>query len=167
MADVHVIDELRSYLIAQGVCVAQTAKDAPATLLPTIWLNPRPGAPHPRQKTDGTWQEDATITLVDMLLGPPIGELDAYLEEAFIKVVVSARQLPLAKMIHRQIRGLIHPVGATHGRQLWTMNTLLVEYSTIWRGEQPVTETDSAWSRDCGYRFGCRRKALAGLPYAP
>lgn len=163
MADLHVVDELRDYLIGQNV--AQAQDEAPSTGVPSIWVDPRAGAPTPREG------EDCTITLRDtMLMGPPT--LEAWLEEAFIDVIVRHRNsAPAAKLVHRTIRYLIQPHGQLGGRKHWDMNDLLVEYSTVWRGEQPLPFQQTGdlvtYDRVASYRFGCRRKSLAGLPYVP
>jgi hypothetical protein len=48
---------------------------------------------------------------------------------------------------------------------MWQMGDLLVEYSTIWTSEQPLGSDNDTFWRKAGYRFGVRRKVLAGLPY--
>lgn len=163
--DLFVIQELRAYLIAQGV--AQDQNTAPSTVVPSIWLAPRQGAPEPRRQ-DADWLEEATVTLADVKKLPP-PNLGDILEEAFVEIMVRARGDAQAQMIHRQIRGLIVPEGANGGqRQLWMMNDLLVEYSRIWVGEQPTPTQGNGetYDRVAAYCFGCRRKALRGLPYA-
>lgn len=163
MTDFHVIEELQTYLVAQGV--GQLPSAAPSTTVPSIWLQPRDGAPEPRR--DGaTFVEAATITLSDTALASP-QDIEPWVEEAFVDVIVRSRQAPAGKLIHRSIHGLIHPTGAYGGRKLWTMGSLLVEYSTVWTSEQPLGVDEFTYWRKAGYRFGCRRKALAGLPYAP
>lgn len=160
MADLHVVEELRAYLIAQGV--AQDWNIAASTTVPGIMLQPRDGAPLPR---DG---ENATITIVDTSLGPPHA-LEAWIEETFVDVIVRSRTAAPGKLIHRSIRGLIHPISAHGGRQMWTMAGIdPVEYSTMWRPEQPLPPPQdgrniSTYDRIASYRFGVRRKTLAGL----
>lgn len=168
MPDLHVVEELKAYLLAQGVGVAPTSATAAKTVLPTIWLDPRDGAPQPRWSDRlEDYLEDATITLVDQQLsGPNLAE-EAYLEEAFIDVIVRSRNAAAGKLIHRQIRGLIHPIGALHGKRLWLMNDLLIQVSTIWRSEQKTGATEVDYSRTASYRFQTRRKSLAGQNYAP
>lgn len=153
MANLIVVEELQSYLVAQGV--AQLPAGAPSTTLPSLWLAPRDGAPAPRTG------ENVTITLVDTLLAPA-AELEAWIEEAFVDVIVVARQNAAAKLAHRVIRDLIHPIEAHGGRTNWPMGALLVEYSTTWRGEQPLYQDNQTYSRVASYRFGARRKVLAG-----
>lgn len=163
MPEYHVIEELRAYLIAQGVVQPQSA--APSTVTPSIWLQPRDGAPEPRKDSTGNYAEAATVTLTDPMLAPA-SELVAWIEESFIDVIVRARTAPQAKLIQRSIRGLIHPNDDLGGRKQWTMNNLTVEYSTIWRGDQDLPRPPGdrpTYDRTCGYRFGVRRKALSGL----
>lgn len=153
MPDLIVVEELQDYLVAQGV--AQQPSDAPSIVIPSVWLAPRDGAPAPRTG------ENVTITLVDTMLAPA-AELEAWIEEAFVDVIVVARQNATAKLTHRVIRDLIHPVEAHGGRFQWQMAALLVEYSTIWRGDQPLYQDNQTYSRVASYRFGARRKVLAG-----
>jgi hypothetical protein len=160
-----VIDELRAYLIAQGVCQTNDAAvAAPSAVIPSIWVKPMtPGAPEPRLPEGG---EVATITLADTLLKSP-GDLEPWMEEAFIEVIVRSWSPSAGELIQRQIRGLIVPDGAVGGRKMWTLNTLLVEYSTLWRGDQSLGATDLSYGRTQSFRFGARRKSLSGLPYVP
>lgn len=168
MAELHVVSELHAFLIAQGVGVAPTAVDSAYVALPTVWDQPRGGPVQPRWSDAlAGYQEDATISLFDPELASPANELDAYIEESFIDVTVRSRNRAAGKLIHRQIRGLITPIGSAFGRKLWMMNDLLVELSTPWRGEREAGETDIDFTRTASYRFQVRRKALAGLPYAP
>jgi hypothetical protein len=166
VADLILIEQLQDYLIAQGVGQAQD--QAVSTSVPTIWLQPRDGYPQPREG------ETATISLVDTLLSSPPGE--AWFEETFVDIVIRSRSAPTGKLLHRTIRGLLAPIDQPWGRMMWTMGALLVEYSTGWRGEQPlaiasrnpqVNNNLVTHDRVASYRFGCRRKSLAGLPYVP
>ncbi len=172
MPDYHVVDELLAYLLAEGVGVDF---NTPSLVLPCLLADPIDGAPAPR-----AGQEVATVTLRDTMLAGPAGGAEAYIEESFVDVIVRALDPATAKLIHRSIRGLLHPIGDNHGRQLWTMGGLLVELSTMWRAEQPLDEASDqlsgsgsarpdpvGWSRIASYRFEVRRKALAGQPYAP
>jgi hypothetical protein len=169
MADLLVAKELHSYLIAQGV--AQHPDTTPSLTVPSVWLQPRDGAPLPRDN-NGTVLENATITLKDPMLTSP-SSLEEWIEEAFIDVIVRARQSSMAQLIHRQIRGLIVPFDASGGRKQWMMHDLLVEYSDQWRMEQELpqlrgvaaTDAHVTYDRVASYRFACRRKVLAGLPY--
>lgn len=164
MADYLVTEELQAYLVAQGI--AQLPDASPSTAVPSIWLQPRDGAPEPRRNSAGQFSESATITLVDTALSPP-DQLEAWIEEAFVDVIVRSRQAPAGKLLHRAIRGLIHPTEAHGGRKMWTMGSLLVEYSTLWTAEQPLGSDEYTYWRKAGYRFGARRKALAGQPTVP
>lgn len=174
MPDYHCNEELQTYLVAQGI--GQLPGATPSTALPSIWLNPRDGAPLPRAG------ENATVTIRDTALAGPVDVgTEAYLEEAFIDVIVRSKTAAPGKMLHRTIRGLLQPIGAHKGRQLWTMGGLLVEYSVIWRPEQPLPQAGTSatltgasglsspvtYDSVASYLFGCRRKALAGLPYVP
>lgn len=166
MADLFVVEELQTYLVAQGV--AQLPEAAPSTGLPMVVRQPRRGAPEPRRDRDGTWLEEATITLIAITIAPPT-TLSDVLEETFVDIIVRARLARTAQITHRRIRELIVPEGANGGRrQLWMMNDLLVEASYIWRGEQnlPTQADGETYDRVASYCFECRRKALRKLPYA-
>lgn len=158
MAELFLVEQLQLYLVAQGV--GQLPAAPASSTVPSIIRTPREGTPVLR---DG---EEANIGLVDTNLAAP-GALEAWLEEAFVDVIVTARQVATARLIHRGIRNLIHPIGSHGGRTQWMMNLLLVEYSTTWRGEQPLRQDNIAYARVASYRFCCRRKALAGTPALP
>jgi hypothetical protein len=165
MADLFVNQELSAYLIAQGVAVDKNAAiTGGLQALPSVWLLPRAGAPEPRDDGNGTVLEQATITLSMQNFPPP--DQGGDLEEAFIDVLVRARTEPVALLLHRQIRGLLIDVNHPRGMKFqWTMGALLVEYSTTWRVEQSIGANDVCYDRVASYRFGCRRKVLAGLPF--
>lgn len=157
MAELYVLEELRDYLIAQGIAQSQ-AEDASLTI-PSVWLNPKDGAPAPRGPK-GDQVENATITLIDTnTTGPP--ELEAWIEETFVDVIVRSRTAAPGKLLQRQIRGLLSPIGDLYGRKHWTMSDLLVEYSTLWRGDQPVAADETGWTRVQSFRFGVRRSVLS------
>lgn len=152
MPELHVLDELRAYLITAGVVQAQSA--AASTALPSVWLNPKDGAPLPRQG------ENATVTLIDTnMSGPPM--MEAWIEETFIDILVRSRTAAPGKLLQRQIRGLLSPTGDLYGRKGWMMNTLRVEYSTLWRGDQALPPDEYGWTRVQSFRFGVRRQLLS------
>lgn len=158
MPELFVAEELQDYLVAQGV--AQLPAAAPSATLPSVWLAPRDGTPEPRPP------ETATISIVEANTGVR-NDLEAWIEESFVDLYVRATNNGAAKLLQRQIRALIHPNDAYGGRHMWMMSDLLVEYSTVWRGDQPVEQDQYTYTRVQGLRFGCRRKALAGLPTVP
>lgn len=175
MPDYTVLDELAAYLIAQGVGQAPGAQ--PSATLPSIWKQPIDGAALPGRPR-GQWTaaqaqaETATITLEDEITGSRIGGgLDGSLEETVVRVVVRSKTEPAGKLLHRTVRGLIHPVSSPHARTLWMMGALLVEYSMTVTGDQPHPPdpdgNHDTYTRSARFLFGCRRKALAGQPYAP
>jgi hypothetical protein len=167
MADLIVIEELQAYLIAQGV--AQAPNTAPSLTVPSVWTMTRDGAPLPRN-TNGVITENATITLDDTLLRAP-SDLEAWMQEAFVEVIVRARNAGTGKLLQRQILRLLVPFDAHGGKKQWMMGSLLVEQSTEWKGDQPlpqmraIAQTDPhiTFDRVASYRFACRRKILAGL----
>lgn len=168
MADLYVVQELRTYLIAQGV--AQDAASAPSLTVPSIHVDPFDGAPLPRRSVAGAQIEKGTITILDTMASPA-AQLEAWIEETYIDIVVRHRDPAACRSILRAIRELIHPNASNGGRKDWFMNSLRVENSWIWKGEQPLPfaeqgDTDVI-SRVTSFCFACRRKSLQNLPYAP
>ena len=162
MADLSVVDELRDYLIAQNIGQAQDA--TPSLTVPSVWISPLDGIPLPRTG------ENQTVTLRDTRL-QAAATVEAWLEETFIDVIVRSRSEPEGQFLHRAIRGLLISQSDAAGmKRMWAMGALNpVEYSGEWRGEQPLpapTDRDvTTYDRVASYRFGVRRKILAGLPY--
>src|SRR6058998_2583245 len=103
MADYLVIEELHTYLMA--ALPAQHPNVAPSTSVPSVWLQPRDGAPLPRSG------ENVTITLIDSQINVP-HPLEAWIEETFVDVVVRSHNPGPAKLTHRAIRELLHPTAA-------------------------------------------------------
>lgn len=159
MPEMFLLDELRAYLIGQGVVQAQ---DAPASLtLASVWLDPRQGAPEPK---DG---ENVTMTIIDTGLSLP--RLVEQEERTVVEFIVRSRKKPANSMLHRVLRGLLHPIDQVGGRKLWLMNDLLVQRSSLAREEQPVTVPEGdvpCYTRTASYVFDVRRKSLLGAPYA-
>ena len=161
MPDLVVIEELASYLVAQGV--GQRPSATPSLTVPSIWLMPRDGYALPREG------ENVTVTINDTnLMGPP--GLQAWIDETFVDIVVRSRQSSAGKLVQRSIKKLLVPWDAHGGRVQWMMNNLLVEASNEWRGDQPLPQNMSATATDphltydrvASYRFRVRRKILAG-----
>lgn len=167
MADLILVEELRAYLIAQGIAQAQST--TPSLTTPSIWLAPRDGAPDLR-RVNGDIAEAATITLVDDGNTQP-SELEEWVEATMVDIIIRARTAVPGKLLFRRIAELLVPYDGSQGRRGWMMHNLLVESSTLWQGDQPmrqrqsVGETDphSTWDRVATYRFVARRKILAGL----
>lgn len=165
----HIIEELQSYLIAQGIGQAPSA--TPSATIPSIWIQPRdgarlPGKPRAAFTPAQSKVETTTVTLIDTQTGSPMnGALEAYLDESFIDIIVRCKTAAPGKLVHRTIRGLITPIGSLNGKHNWTMSNVLVEYSTAWRAEQPLPADPNAdvqtYDRVASYRFGVRRSALA------
>ena len=158
MADpLLLVEELQDYLVAQGI--GYLPDHAPSDVLPRIYLIGREGAKLPEAP------ETTTVTIHDTLLAPA-APLVAWVEEAFVDVIVRSTNAGTAKLTQRAIRDLIHPNAAHGGKKAWEMGALHVEYSTIWRGEQDLPPDPQAdvhtYDRVQSFRFGCRRTALAG-----
>jgi hypothetical protein len=165
----YIVEELQTYLVAQGV--GQLPNAAPSATVPSIWIQPRdgarlPGKPRGSYSATAAKVETTTITLTDTQTGSPMnGGLEAYLDEAFIDVIVRSKTAAPGKLVHRTIRGLLHPTGDLFGKKGWTMNSVFVEYSNIWRAEQalPTLSTDGevqTYDRVASYRIGARRANL-------
>jgi hypothetical protein len=84
MAELILVEELQTYLVAQGVGVLPADAD-PAR--PSIWLSAA-GRRAPRPRT-GPW-EAATVTLVDTQLGASTVTLRRGSRRAFVDVIVTA-----------------------------------------------------------------------------
>lgn len=167
MADLIVIEELRSYLVAQGIAVDNGSATiaSPSTAVPTIWLEPRDGAPEPRNE-GGTQIENVTITLSETI-STPARDMAAWITETFVEVIVKARQNRDAILTQRKIADLIQPGQAYGGRFMWTMGSLLVESSRVWLGDQAFGQNKTCFTRVQSLQIDARRKALAGLPTLP
>lgn len=167
MADLFVIQELQTYLVAQGI--GQLPGATPSLTHPSIWLQPRDGAPDLRQSS-GTYLEAATVTLIDTTTGQP-SPLEEWVTQTFVDIIVRSRTAGPGKLIHRRIEELLVPYDGSQGRRQWMMNNLLVESSTQWRGDQPLPQRQDisagdphlTYDRVASYRFVARRKILAGL----
>ena len=161
MAEYHVIDELLSCLVTAGV--VQRWNTTPSSTIPGAVIGPLKGAPLPR--TD----EPATVTLRQSGVTQANG-MDAWLQETAIEVIVRARSAPAGRLLHRSIRGVIHPRGSFPARTNWQMTaSLLVERAYIWRGEQTIPPSMSQQGdRDLStydttesYMFAVRRALLS------
>lgn len=154
MADLIVVEELHSFLVAEGVGQAPDA--AASQTVPSIWVQPREGAPRPRQG------EKTTVTITDTLLNGPPG-LEPWLEDAFVDIVVRSTSDATCRLLHRTIKGLLHPQGAVGGRKNWTMGALRVLWSRTWKGEQPLPPIDGAvtFDRVSSFRITCARSDLS------
>jgi hypothetical protein len=153
-----VVEQLQAFLVAEGV--AQLPEVPPATTKPSVWLQPRQGAAMPRTE-NGNWLETETITLNDTQLNGPPG-LEAWIEDTFVNVTIRSKNAGEGKLLHRQIRGLLAPVGKLAGRKGWTMAGLKILGSSIWRNEQPLPPIDGGltYDRVASYRIRCARSDL-------
>ena len=165
----YIVEELQTYLISQGV--GQLPSATPSATVPSIWIQPRDGARlpgKPRGSFDASTAkvETSTIPLIDVQTGSPMmSGLEAYIDETYIDIIVRSKTAVPCKQIHRQIRDLLHPSGELYAKQDWQMNNISVEYSSIWRPEQPLNFATDAevqtYDRVAGYRIGARRANLA------
>ncbi len=160
MADYFVSEELQDYLVT--ALPAQLPGATPSLAVPSVWLQPRDGAPVPRRSTAGGFAENATITLAETMVAGP-APTDAWLETTVVDVTVRATANQACKLLQRQIRDLIAPRGDYMGRKLWTMSDLLVERSWVWKPDQALAADEDSYTRVQSFMFECRRKSLAGL----
>lgn len=152
MADLHLIEELRDYLIAEGIVRAFEATTGTA---PRCILAPRDGAPEPTGKT----YADATVTLeqTNHVARPAMEE---FLEEPIVDVTVRAGKAPDAELIQRRIRQQIN------GENLLVVGDLVLEWVRVWLGDRPIGSDSLGYWRRQSFRIGVRVKALQGEPYA-
>jgi hypothetical protein len=138
-------EEIKAYLVAQGI--VQDNEIAPSTALPGVWLNPRNRAPEPRVG------ENATVTIYT---GPEIpGEwLEGFLQERLFDFVVRARKEPQGEVIQRKIRA------AFEEKKHVLFGQLLIEWSKLANGEQPVTSDETSYSSIQGFRIAYRIVSL-------
>lgn len=164
--DLIVTTELQDYLVAQSI--GQLPGAAPSLTTPAIFDNPPDGAPEPRRAPrDGQALETATISLFEVADAAD-NPLAAWIQETVVEIVVRSDDDTSTKLLHRRIRDLLAPINDHGGRAMWQMNSLLVERSYQAGPEQPISRGEDRYrDRLCTYSFCCRRKALAGLPYAP
>lgn len=171
MADLHVIEQLQTYLVAQGI--GQRPSAAVSLTIPSIWKQPRDGAALPRnlaKDASGRWIGETTIAL-SKTLGRDPSNLEPWMEEAFIDVIVRSPQADTAEAVQRAIKLLIAPWDQLGGRHQWLMGALLVETSDQWRGDQELpklrareaADAHATYDRVQSFRIVCRRKILAGL----
>jgi hypothetical protein len=173
MPVLDVLQEMQAYLIAQGIGVAPFTP-APAAGVETvsIWLDPRDGAPLPRNivQVAGVLKGEIIVSLTDTTRRSP-SALEPWMSETFIDVTVRSPQQFPGMLVQRSIRDLLMPNDAVGGRWQWMMGALLVENSIEWRGDQPLPHRQAlgaadphlTYDRSAGYRISCRRKVLAGL----
>lgn len=156
-----VIDELQAYLVAEGI--GQDPAADPSLTVPSIWTRPRRGAAMPRT-ANGVWLETQTVTLDDKEVGSAATRLPSYLEDAFVDITVRSKNPDEGKLVMRAIKDLIVPIGSPPvGRRNWTMNTLHVLYSMVFRQDQalPPINNGLTYDRVATYVFACARNDLA------
>lgn len=159
MADLILLEELAAYLNAEEI--GSTNLDAPVNAnVATIWINPRDGSPEPRRGERGTITVSELVAGIEHSVAP-------WVDVTIVEIEVRAYEEATAKLIHRAIRDLLAPVDSPGGRKQWYMNDLLVEQSALYRGEQEVGRSPTSYDRNAAFEFWCRRKSLAGQPYAP
>lgn len=151
MSDLIAVEELRTYLVAQGVV---RSWQATANGLPQCILNPRDGAPEPQ----GEDYQDATVTLARIGQVPPNVQ-EEFLEDALVECIVRAYRSPDAEMIQRRIRAQLN------GLRLFTMGSLIVEWARVFTGDQPLGSDETSYTRMQTFLIQARVRSLAGAPY--
>lgn len=163
MPELLAVDELGAYLVAQGV--AQDRNDPLSATAPSLWIRPRQAAPEPRDldpENGDTEDEGATVTLSTTRVGMP-SPMESWLEETLVDVIVRARSVKRAEMLHRTIRGLLTPGDQPGGKKAWDMGALHVQHSLLWRPEQelPTTNNGLTYDRVQSFCFIYSRSALS------
>jgi hypothetical protein len=154
-----VAEELQTYLVAQRVGVLPAGRDGTT---PIVILAPRDGAPQPQKDGSGAFGSAATITILTILAARP-NALDFAIDETFIDLIVRARTNGAAKLILRQIRGLLNPGDAVGGKKMWRMGAINpVECCLPWRGAQPIGQDANSYDWSESYMFQIRRRILDG-----
>lgn len=172
MADLLVTQELRSYLIANGIGVDPNV--TPTTNSVSIWTQPRKGAPLPRnlaKDVDNRWAGETTVTIMDPLNQPP-SVMEEWVEDAHVNIIVRSPSSEAAQLTMRAIRTLLIPYSSLGGHWQFTMGALLVERcreGVMADQELPelrsiaASDKHATYDRICSYVFSARRKLLAGL----
>lgn len=159
MAELDVAEELQAYLVAQGVGKLPADADGEH---PVIILAPRDGAPQPQKDGSGRFGQVSTVTITTILAARP-NPLDFAIDESFIDLVVRARTNGAAKLLLRQIRGLLNPNSAIGGKRMWQMGAINpVECCLPWRGAQPIGADENSYDWSESYMFSVRRAILGG-----
>jgi hypothetical protein len=129
--DLTVVDELRAYLIAQGVGQSNDPNVTPiSAVVPSIWKEPSTAPPsRATERRDDHADRHAAATTE---------RPRAFMEETFVECRrARAGRRFAATLMQRQIRQLIAPLDAPGGRKMWMMGNLLVEYSTCGAATSP------------------------------
>ena len=151
MAELLQIEELRTYLVDEGI--VQLPEDTGD--LPICYLEPRDGAKQPDTTTRQT-----TLTLTDSNEVVPERQ-EEFLDQMVINFTVRAYKTQDGKLLHRQIKQLLN------GAQLVMVGELLCESINMWRGYRLLGSDKDSFTSDTSYIVAARHKSLAGLPYAP
>lgn len=152
-------EQLQAYLIEQSIGVRPSAADGTSAV---VINQPRDGAPQPVKDGSGQFGSVPTITLVTILAARPNAQ-DFAVDETFIDIIVRAYNNGTAKMILRQIRGLLVPNNAIGGRRMFKMAAIdPVECCVPWRGAQPIGADDQSYDWSESYMFQVRRAILDG-----
>lgn len=151
MTDLLLVNEMREYLVAQGV-VRRFGEDENG--LPQCMRDPRDGAPEPADRT----YAGATVTLV---LGGAVPQpvLEEFIEEALVDCTVRAYLSVDAQLIQRRVRAVLD------GQLNFDMGALIVERVNMFTGDQALGSDEFAYTRLQVFRVRARVKALAGLQY--
>lgn len=115
MADLLLVEEVRDYLITQGVVKAPGTSGT----LPVIAIDPVDGVPEPVPPAD------AVVGIRPGLQVPPARWYEEFLDERIVEFRVRALTSSRAELIQRQIRQQINGKKATSFGRLFVQHTML------------------------------------------
>lgn len=142
------LDNLRQFLISQGI-VRDPRDGTQQGILPPLWLAPRLGVPAPGQ-TEGLQAVETDPKLVAAAIPAtdiPPARYEGWLRYNHVQFVFRARTPPPALSLENSIRAAIND------KRGWTMGSVSVIESLLFRGLQPLGSDPVAFNYECEYTF--------------
>lgn len=159
MAELEVVNEMCQLLIDEGICVDM--KDADG-VHPVVVDDPQDGAPAPVLTDSGLDLRPGTVTLTS--LERPAGE-DNSRSRTVVAFCVIGPDNATAKLIIRQIQGLLQPRELWGGRNVFQMGAIdPVDLCLPFRAPSRVRVSDDGYQWDLAFELLIRRDVLAGQP---
>lgn len=140
------LDNIRQYLINNGV--VRDPRDGTNTL-PPLWISPRFGAPAPGQ-TEGIKAVEVgnpVVAALDDATDIPPARYEGFLRNSHVTLEVRARTAQQAKAFENQVRALLND------KRGWMMVNVPVNESLLYRGFQPISRSNLAFTFQCEYTF--------------